>query len=301
MFPLAVIFLLVSTVQALPVIEGPPSPETIREELLARFNQERTAAGALPLKLAEPLNQVAQENAEEVRVNEGVAVYDERSIPKISRRLRKAGYEAHGWHQAFAAGPDEPAALVAWIREQYPETFRSLMDPDFQELGIGISEIRGTPLYDFFLAWRESESFARQTASLVDLALARADMLARANAERTAAGLPPLALDPRLNEAAQRHAEDMLLRSYYNHSSPEGNGPSDRVRKSGYTAQLVGENIARGPVTVNEAMDNWLASREHRRNLLNPGFRDLGVGIAVGRNSVGYTVLWVQDFGRPIG
>lgn len=281
-----------------PVV-GPPSPDTVRQELLARFNQERLAAGVAPLRIAEPLNRVAQENAEEIRENEGTVAYDEKSIPRIQGRLRKAGYQAHGWHQAFAAGPDEPAALVAWIQEKYPETFHSLMDGDFQELGIGISEIKGTPLYTFFLAWQESESFARQTASLSDLDRARADMLARVNAERTAAGLPPLTLDPRLNEAAQRHAEDMLLRSYYNHAAPEGSSPASRVRKTGYAARLVGENIARGPVTVGEAMDNWLQSREHRRNLLHPGYQDLGVGIAVGRNSVGYTVLWVQDFASP--
>jgi uncharacterized protein YkwD len=277
---------------------GPPSPDHVRQELLAIVNDERAAAGAAPLHLRAPLNQVAQQNAEEARDNEA-ALYDETSIPKIQARLRKTGYEAHGWHQAFASGREEPAALVAWIKKENPGAFHSLMDPDYQELGIGISEIRGTPLYDFFLAWRESESFARQTAVLGDLAGVRAAMLARVNAERAAAGRPPLALDPRLNEAAQRHAEDMLRRSYYNHASPEGTTPGDRVRKSGYTPHLVAENIARGPYTAGEAMDNWMQSREHRGNLLQPALRDLGVGVAVGRNSVGYTVLWVQDFGAP--
>lgn len=278
-------------------IEGPPSPADVRQELLVLFNQERAAAGVPPLRLDDALTPVAQESAEEVRANEGAVPYDEKSIPLIQRRLRKAGYQAHGWHQAFAAGRGDAATLLAWIKTQYPETFSALMNPDFQELGIGISEIRGMPVYTFFLAWRESESFARQTAGLVDLEKARAEVLARANAERAAAGLPPLALDPRLNAAAQAHAEDMLLRSYYNHSTPEGTGPSARVRKTGYPARLVAENIARGPFTVAEAMDNWMASREHRRNLLHPGFAHLGVGIAVGRNSVGNTVLWVQDFG----
>lgn len=307
MFPfssagLACVFvaLLAQAPQTFPVVAGPPSPATIRQELLDRFNQERAAAGAAPLRLAEPLNQVAQENAEEIREAEGAVSYDERSIPRIQRRLRGAGYEAHGWHQAFAAGPDEPSALLLWIKAQYPDTFGLLMNGDFQEVGIGISEIKGTPLYTFFLAWRESESFARQTAALADLAQARADMLARANAERAAVGRPPLALDPQLNEAAQQHAEDMLLHSYYNHTSPAGSRPADRVRKIGYTARLVGENIARGPFTVNEAMDNWLQSQDHRRNLLNSAYRDLGVGIAVGRNSVGNTVLWVQDFASPV-
>jgi uncharacterized protein YkwD len=282
--------------QAVP-IEGPPSPDDVRQELLVLFNQERTAAGVAPLRLADALNPVAQESAEEVRANEGVTPYDEKSIPLIQRRLRKAGYQAHGWHQAFAAGRGDPATLLIWIKTEYPEAFNSLMDPDFQELGIGISEIRGMPVYTFFLAWRESEMFARQTAGLSNLEKARADVLARANAERAAAGLSPLSLDPRLNAAAQGHAEDMLLRSYYNHSTPEGAGAAARARKSGYPARLVGENIARGPFTVTEAMDNWMASREHRRNLLHPGFTHLGVGIAVGRNSIGNTVLWVQDFG----
>ena len=300
MFPpsLAALFLAFAA-QILPAIQGPPSPAMIRQELLERFNQERLAAGVRALRLAEPLNQVAQENAEDIRIAAGAVSYDERTIPRIQGRLRRAGYEAHGWHQAFAAGPDEPAALLAWIQEQYPETYRSLMDGDFQEVGIGISEIKGTPLYTFFLAWRESESFARQTAALSDLAQARADMLARANAERATAGRPPLVLDSRLNEAAQQHAEDMLAHSYYNHRSPQGSRPADRVRQTGYTAQIVGENIARGPLSVNEVMDNWLQSQDHRRNLLNPAYRDFGVGIAVGRNSVGYTVLWVQDFASP--
>jgi uncharacterized protein YkwD len=297
MYPPAVLLLL-TLISQLPAIAGPPSPETLRQGLLARFNQERVAAGVAPLRLAEPLNQVAQENAQEIHEKGGVT-YDERSIPTIQRRLRKSGYEAHGWHQAYAAGPDEAGALLAWIKTQYPETFQSLMDPDYQELGVGISEIKGTPLYTFFLAWRESESFARQTAALADPAQVRSEVLARANAERATAGLPPLVLDAQLNAAAQGHAEDMLLRSYYNHVSPEGSRPADRVRKNGYTARLVGENIARGPLSVNEAMDNWMASQEHRRNLLHPGFTHLGVGVAVGRNSVGYTVLWVQDFGRP--
>ena len=300
MFPPYFAALLLVLLQAAPAPDAPPSPATLRQELLARLNVERTAAGVPPLRFAAPLERVAQENAEELRQTEG-AVYDENAIPKIQRRLRQAGYQAHGWHQEFAAGPDEPSALVSWLKEKYPEAFRSLLNGDYQELGIGISEIRGTPLYTFFLAWRESESFARQTAALANPQQVRSQMLARANAERAAAGLPPLALDPRLNAAAQRHADDMLQRSYYSHVSPDGGGPAERVRQSGYVFRLVAENIARGPVSVDEAMDNWLASEDHRRNLLNPGFRDFGVGVAVGRNSVGDTVLWVQDFGRPAG
>ena len=69
--------------QVPPAIEGPPSPADVRQELLVLFNQERTAAGVAPLRLDDALNPVAQESAEEVRANEGVAPYDEKSIPLI--------------------------------------------------------------------------------------------------------------------------------------------------------------------------------------------------------------------------
>ncbi|HEY0557555.1 MAG TPA: CAP domain-containing protein [Thermoanaerobaculia bacterium] len=277
----------------------PPSPEVIRHEILAAINDERAAAGVAPLRLRPALDRVAQQNAEEARDREG-APYDELSIPRIQGRLHSAGYEAHGWHQAFVAGKEGPAALVAWTKKENADAFKSLVNPDYQELGIGISEIRGTPLYDFFLAWRESESFARQTAALGDLARARAAMLARVNAERAKAGRPPLRLDPRLSAAAQAHAEDMMVHSYYNHASPEGKTPLDRVRKTGYAPHIVAENIARGPFTVDEVMDDWMLSREHRANLLHPAFRDFGAGIVVGRNAaVGFTVIWVQDFAAP--
>jgi uncharacterized protein YkwD len=91
----------------------------------------------------------------------------------------------------------------------------------------------------------------------------------------------------------------MLRRSYYDHRSLEGLQPRDRVALAGYRAGQVAENIARGPVSVEEAMSAWMQSPGHRSNLLHPGFREIGIGCAVGRNAVGYTVLWVQDFGRP--
>lgn len=96
------------------IAAGPPSPADVRQEFLARINEARAAAGAPPLRLAEALNQVAQANAEEVRENGGVVAYDEKAIPRIQRRLRTSGYEAHGWHQAFAAAPGGPGGTTGW-------------------------------------------------------------------------------------------------------------------------------------------------------------------------------------------
>lgn len=266
-----------------------------RQSLLDSLNRERTAAGLAPLALNDTLTQVAQRSAEEVRGRNAEPPRPE-DIREIRLRVAGAGYEAHGWSHSFVATPGDAASVISWWKEQNDAVFR---DPDYREVGIGLAGLGSTPLYTFLLAWREDEYFARETAPLLDLERVRAAMLAEVNARRAEAGAPPLALDPRLVEAAQRHAEDMLRRSYYDHDSLEGLRPRDRVAQAGYPAALVAENIARGLTSVDEAMNAWMQSRGHRSNLLNPAFREMGIGCAVGHNTVGNTVLWVQDFGRP--
>ena len=49
---------------------------------------------------------------------------------------------------------------------------------------------------------------------------------------------------------------------------------------------------------IPEVMDGWMASDEHRANLLSRSFTDAGFGLAVGRNRAGFQILWVQVFGR---
>src|SRR5229473_7484057 len=103
--PIAAILLLLLAVER-PAAVGPPSPDQVRQDFLARLNEARLTAGARPLVLAEPLNRVAQQNAEEVKEAGGVR-YDEQAIPRIQQRLRRTGYIAHGWHQEFAAAPGD--------------------------------------------------------------------------------------------------------------------------------------------------------------------------------------------------
>jgi uncharacterized protein YkwD len=274
----------------------------VRQSLLDNLNRERAAAGLAPLLLDDTLNQVAQQTAQDVRDRNAEPPRPE-DIRAIRLLMTRAGYEAHGWSHSFVATTGDAASVIAWWKEQNDATFR---DPDYRDLGIGVSDLGSTslktPLYTLLLAWRESEHFARETAPLLDLERVRAGMLAEVNARRAETGAPPLTLDPRLGEAAQRHAEDMLRRSYYDHESLEGLRPRDRVAQAGYRAGLVAENIARGPTSVEEVMSAWMQSRGHRSNLLNPAFREMGVGCAVGHSAtgtVGDTVLWVQDFGRP--
>lgn len=146
----------------------------------------------------------------------------------------------------------------------------------------------------------EQEAWDEEAAPLHDLASVRAALLAAVNAARQAAGRPPLAADPRLDAAAQAHAEDMLARSYYSHESPEGGTPRTRVEAAGCRAELVAENIAARHLTPELAMAGWMSSADHRRNVLDPRFATMGAGVAVGTYEHRYQILWVMDFARPL-
>ena len=137
-----------------------------------------------------------------------------------------------------------------------------------------------------------------RTAS-AGLAALRQEMLSEVNAERVRRGREPLGRDPALEQAAQRHAEDMLRRRYFDHESPEGRSVRDRVKDAGYSWRIVGENLASGPRTPMEAVGGWMGSPGHRSILLDRRFTDLGVGYAEGGSSRRPLRLWVQVFGDP--
>lgn len=124
-------------------------------------------------------------------------------------------------------------------------------------------------------------------ASLAEL---RAAALEAVNADRAAHGLPALQRDPALDAAAQAHAEDMRERGYFAHASPEGRDAMDRYRAAGGERwRKVGENIGRcahcgapDAAAVRALQQGWMNSPEHRRNILDPGYRNFGFGMAAG-------------------
>jgi uncharacterized protein YkwD len=176
------------------------------------------------------------------------------------------------------------------------------MDPRYRDLGLGVTLMRGTPLYCFLFAVPQADYFARETGGLNDMEAVSREMLDQVNAARKREGLKPLRLNPTLAKSAQRHAEDMLKRGYFDHRSPAGTTVRERSRAAGYQWAAIGENIAFGQTSVDEVVETWLESPGHRKNILSPNFSELGVGLALGRGPDGkYQVLWVQNFGAPRG
>lgn len=128
----------------------------------------------------------------------------------------------------------------------------------------------------------------------------RVDMLAQVNAVRAAAGVPPVKMCAALGRAAQGYASLMASQDYYAHVGPDGTEPWDRMRGQGYRWRSVGENIAAGQRDVGGVMADWIASPDHYANLVNPAFRHVGFGHAVGEGTQ-FGNYWVQDFGRGRG
>ena len=101
-------------------------------------------------------------------------------------------------------------------------------------------------------------------------------LLAVMNEVRVAHGLRPLRADRRLERAARLHSATMLKTDTFYHGAFAA-----RIRRVGVRAPLVGENLAWGVGRLSRARSivrMWMASPGHRRNLLDPGYRLVGVG-----------------------
>jgi len=106
----------------------------------------------------------------------------------------------------------------------------------------------------------------------------------------------PLRWNDRLAAVARAHSLDMVNQGYFAHEDRQGRSVASRVEAAGMDWQVVGENIATcGSVTGAEAafMNEPRFSKNHRANILNPNFTDVGIGIVQGRDGRFYVT---QDF-----
>ncbi len=146
------------------------------------------------------------------------------------------------------------------------------------------------------------------------------------NIERRRAGLSEFKNNQYLHESATGHSRDMAARNYFEHKSKgffKGTAPRDRIEATGYAPSMSAENIAMIPIVNSQRVQSypgrppqiiemdvnsynrmavysvtqWMESPGHRKNILNPALKDMGVGVAVGmKDTVAYVYL-TQNFG----
>lgn len=118
----------------------------------------------------------------------------------------------------------------------------------------------------------------------------RAATLCLINRERTSRGLRALRHDRQLRKVAQSYSHSMVRDSFFDHVGSDGSTVLGRIKGrttylKGVNRYSVGENLYWGTDvrgTPQASVRGWLSSPPHRRNMLNPRFRDIGIGIVLG-------------------
>ncbi len=120
-----------------------------------------------------------------------------------------------------------------------------------------------------------------------------------ANNDRAQNNLLTLKVSPQLQLAAQAKANDMAANSYFAHVSPAGRDPWYWFTQAGYNFTYGGENLAVYFSDSNTVNTAWMNSPEHRANILNGHFTEIGVATAEGMYQGHQTTFVVQEFGTP--
>ncbi len=121
---------------------------------------------------------------------------------------------------------------------------------------------------------------AASTATAAPLTKREDALLDAMNSARAAYALPPFRVDGRLQRVAHAHSAQILRSDSFMHGSF-----AYRIRRVGVRAPALGENLAWGVGSLGSArafVRAWLASPDHRANLLRRGFRRVGVGVVSG-------------------
>ena len=93
----------------------------------------------------------------------------------------------------------------------------------------------------------------------------------------------------KLYNSALSHASEMKKYRYFSHFSKSGKNVGERVDRFDYEWTVIGENIAEGQSSFDEAMEDWIKSPSHCKMIMDPNVKEMGVARS-GR-------YWVQHFG----
>jgi uncharacterized YkwD family protein len=121
---------------------------------------------------------------------------------------------------------------------------------------------------------------------------AEQQMVNLVNKERTNRGLAALQVDMQLVKVARMKSQDMIDNNYFGHQSAKYGSPFDMMKSQGITYRYAGENLA-GADTVQRAHTNLMNSEGHRKNILNPNFTKIGIGVVQGGP---YGLMISQEF-----
>lgn len=113
-------------------------------------------------------------------------------------------------------------------------------------------------------------------------------------------GRAPLVWNDRLAAVAERYAARMAREGFFDHVDPQGHSIGWRATAGGYRWHVVGENLAAGQAQLQRALQQWIASPAHCRNLIDPRFTEFGLARAESRDPDDvFGTYWVLVLALP--
>ena len=125
----------------------------------------------------------------------------------------------------------------------------------------------------------------RSQVTVSESAAAEQELFRMINRDRAEAGLPELAWNEWLAQAARKHAAEMARRGRLSHQFDGEPGLRDRIAATGLRFNASAENVASSPSPA-EINDGWMRSPGHRANILEPKYNAIGVAIVRSGNEL---------------
>lgn len=160
-----------------------------------------------------------------------------------------------------------------------PSTIPVAQAPDLEDSSVKVSTSTNVTSTSPLVA-PPSDTITESTEMQAQAERLAQESILLVNQAREEAGLMPLTENPVLGEVAMAYSNRMAMEGFYGHEDPEGNQAEDRIAAAGYLAQMTAENIAAGQPDAQMVVEGWLDSPEHRANIMNPDFREIGAGYA---------------------
>jgi len=217
----------------------------------------------------------------------------ERGI-ELQRAEKEAHYLAATAASIHISGVPDNDAVERVIGNQFCSTAAG---SEFREIGI----YRGRTDVWIVLAQPFTPPPTRAAAAVSRRVLELTNE-ARSHARRCGGTLypaaPSLTLNASLERAALEHSQDMAAHNYMDHTGRDGSTPEERITRAGYKWRTVGENLASGAMTPEEAVSVWIHSPHHCANLMDGHFTQMGIAFAV-NPATDAGAYWTQTFGTP--
>ena len=216
----------------------------------------------------------------------------------LSAALEGSGYRTEQADAISIAGAGNAREAMDAMREAY---CRALLSTSYTEIGSSRQGQEWTVVLARPAAPRPSPTdpdWQHAGQRILDgINAARAS--GRTCGDRHYPPAPPLQWNAQLAAAAQTHSDNMARERRFNHMEKDGSTAAERATRAGYAWLRIGENIAVGQRSAQEAVDGWLSSPGHCANLMNPDFSETGAAYSVTIDQRPDMIYWTQVFARP--